>query len=85
MKFDRIFLIAFNALVRPLGVLAILAGFMFSMSAYAIKENRLMDILVGLFIVAVGIALLAVKSVNSDQLARMRHQMGRSGSSDRGK
>jgi len=41
---------------------------MFLMSAYAIKENRLMDIVVGLFIVAVGIALLVVKSVNSDQL-----------------
>jgi cytochrome c biogenesis protein CcdA len=79
MKFDRVFLISFNVLARLFGVLAILAGIIFLVSAYAIKENRFLDILIGLFVIAVGIAFLLTKSINAEQLARMRRRMGRPG------
>lgn len=40
MKYDQAFLSGFNLLARGFGVLAIVAGLFFLVSAYAIKENR---------------------------------------------
>ena len=85
MKFDFVSLIAFNALARLFGVLAIVAGIIFLVSAYAIKENRFLDIVIGLFLMAMGIAFLLAKSINAEQLARMRRRMGRPGSSASGR
>jgi uncharacterized membrane protein HdeD (DUF308 family) len=85
MRFDHVFVIAFNVLARLLGVLAILAGIIFLVSAYAVKENRFLDIVVGLFVIAMGFAFLMTKSVNAEQLARMRRRMGRPGSSESGR
>ena len=85
MKFDRAFLTAFNVLARFFGSLAILAGIMFLVSAYAIKENRFLDIAAGLFAIALGIAFLLTKSINAEQLARIRRRMGRSESSEGGR
>jgi uncharacterized membrane protein HdeD (DUF308 family) len=85
MKFDGVFLIAFNVLARLFGVLAILAGIIFLVSAYAIKENRFLDIVIGLFVIAMGIAFLLTKSINAEQLARIRRRMGRPGSSESGR
>jgi len=85
MKFDFVFLIAFNALARLFGVLAIVAGIIFLVSAYAIKENRFLDIAIGLFLMAMGIAFLLAKSIHAEQLARMRRRMGRPGPSESGR
>jgi DMSO/TMAO reductase YedYZ heme-binding membrane subunit len=77
MKFDFVFLIAFNALARLFGVLAVVAGIIFLVSAYAIKENRFLDIVIALFLMVMGIASLLAKSIKAGQLARMRRRMGR--------
>jgi uncharacterized membrane protein HdeD (DUF308 family) len=57
MKLGRAFLTAFNVLARLFGSLAILAGIVFLVSAYAIKENRSLDVVLGLFALAMGIAV----------------------------
>lgn len=77
MKFHRVFLTAFNVLARLFGSLAILAGIVFLVSAYAIKENRLLDVVVGLSALAVGIAVLLTKPIDAEQFARMRRRLGR--------
>lgn len=82
MKLDRLILFAFNALARLFGVLAILAGIVLLVSAYAIKANRFLDIVIGLFLVAMGSAFLLAKSIDAEQLARMRRRMGRPESPD---
>ncbi len=79
MKFDRAFLTAFNVLARLFGSLAILAGAVFLVSAYAIKENRLLDVVAGLSAIALGIAVFFTKPLDAEQLARMRRRMGRPG------
>jgi uncharacterized membrane protein HdeD (DUF308 family) len=86
MKFDRAFLAAFNVLARLFGSLAILVGIVFLVSAYAIKENRFLYVVVGLSVIAIGIAVLLTKPIDAEQLARMRRRMGRPGpgSSERG-
>jgi len=76
MKLDRVFLIVFNGLARLFGVLAILAGIIFLVSAYAIKANRFLDIEIGLFLITVGSAFLLAKSINEEQLTRMRRRIG---------
>ena len=85
MKFDRAFLAAFNVLARLFGSLAILAGIVFLVSAYAFKENRFLDVVVGLSVIAMGIAFFLTKPIDAEQLARMRRWMGRPspGSSER--
>ena len=76
MKVDRVFLIAFNGLARLFGVLAILAGIIFLVSAYAINANRFLDIVIGLSLIAMGTAFLLAKSINAEQLTRMRRRIG---------
>ena len=86
MKLGRAFLTAFNVLARLFGSLAILAGIVFLVSAYAIKENRSLDVVLGLFALAMGIAVFLAKPIDAEQLARMRRRIGRPGpgSSERG-
>jgi uncharacterized membrane protein HdeD (DUF308 family) len=55
MKFDRLILMTLNGLARLFGVLAILAGIVFLVSAYAVKANRFLDIAIGFFLMAMGI------------------------------
>jgi uncharacterized membrane protein HdeD (DUF308 family) len=71
MRFDRVFLPAFNLLARLFGVAAILAGITFLGSAYAIQANRLLDVVIGLFLIVMGIVFLVVKRLNARDLARM--------------
>jgi uncharacterized protein YhhL (DUF1145 family) len=82
MKLDRLILMALNGLARLFGALAILAGIVFLVSAYAVKANRFLDIAIGFFLMAMGIAFLLTKSINAEQLTRMRLRMGRPGSPD---
>lgn len=75
MKHDRVHLI--NFLARFFGVAAIFAGIVFLLIAYAIVENRVLNIVVGLVAIVMGIAFLVTKPVNAEQLARIRSRMGR--------
>jgi cytochrome c biogenesis protein CcdA len=84
VKHDRVFLIGFNFLARFFGVAAILAGIAFFVSAYAIVENRVLNIVVGLIAIVMGIAFLVTKSVKAEQLARIRRGMGRPGPPESG-
>lgn len=77
MQFERTFLVGLNILARLFGVLCVIVGIVFLVSAYAIKENRALDAVVGVCIVAIGVAFLLAKSVRVEQLARMRCLMGR--------
>jgi hypothetical protein len=85
MKYDRIILFTFNALARLFGGLAILASFGFLASAYAIRENRFLNIAVGIVVGAMGFAFLVTKPVNSEKLASIRRRMGNTESSDNGR
>jgi hypothetical protein len=82
MKLDRLILMTLNGLARLFRVLAILAGIAFSVSAYAVKANRFLDIAIGFLLMAMGIAFLLTKSINAEQLTRMRRRMGCPGSPD---
>jgi hypothetical protein len=84
-KFDRAFLIAFNVLARIFGVLAIFVGIVFFFSAYAFNEYRTLDIVVGLWVTAMGIAFLLAKPFTAEQLARIRLRIGRPRSSESGR
>jgi len=75
MKHDRIYLI--NFLARFFGMAAIFAGIAFLVSAYAMVENRVLNIVVGLVAIVMGTAFLVTKLVNAEQLARIRRRMGR--------
>jgi uncharacterized membrane protein YuzA (DUF378 family) len=76
MKYDRIFLFTLNVVARLFGGLAILASLMFLVSAYAIQENRIVNIIVGLAVGVMGIAFLVAKPVNPEKLATIRRRMG---------
>jgi uncharacterized membrane protein HdeD (DUF308 family) len=74
MKFDR----ACNGLARLFGLLATLAGVAFLVSAYAIAQNRALNIAIGIFAIAMGVAFLWTKPVDAEQLAGMRQRKRRS-------
>jgi uncharacterized membrane protein YuzA (DUF378 family) len=76
MKYDRIFLFTLNVLARLFGGLAILASVMILVSAYAIQQNRIVNIIVGLAVGVMGIAFLVAKPVNPEKLATIRRRMG---------
>ncbi len=76
MKYDRIFLFTLYVLSRLFGGLAILTSLMFLVSADAIQENRILNIVVGLPAGAMGIAFLVTKPVNAKKLASIRRRMG---------
>jgi hypothetical protein len=77
MKFEHAFLVGFNVMARLFGVLCVIVGIVFLVSAYAIKENRALDAVAGVCILAMGVTFLLAKSVRAEQLARMRRLMGR--------
>jgi multisubunit Na+/H+ antiporter MnhC subunit len=80
MKFDRAFLITLNVLARLFGALFILVGIVFLVSAYLFRENRILDIVIGLWVTAMGTAFLLTKSLSAEQLVRIRLRLGRPGS-----
>jgi multisubunit Na+/H+ antiporter MnhC subunit len=73
-------LITLNVLARLFGALSILVGIVFLVSAYLFRENRILDVVIGLWVTAMGIAFLLTKSLTAKQLARIRLRMGRRGS-----
>ncbi len=77
MRIARTFLAVFNGLALLFGVLCVLAGFAFLASAYAIKENRLLNGLVGVGVLALGIAVFTAKCLRIEQVEKLRRLMGR--------
>jgi hypothetical protein len=77
MQVERTFLVGLNILARLFGVLCVIVGIVFLVSSYALKANRALDAVVGVCIVAIGVAFLLAKSVRVEDLARMRRFMGR--------
>jgi hypothetical protein len=78
-KLHRAFLVGINMLARLFGLLGILVGIVFLVSAYALPENRAVNVGVGLFAIVVGITFLLTKRVRLEQLAQIRRSMGRPG------
>ena len=72
MKFEKAFLLGFNFLIRGVGVFAIAVGLFFLLSAYAVRDNRILDALVGVCVILMGLAILVAKPVTSKHLERIR-------------
>ncbi len=66
----------YSGLRKTLGT-PVLAGFAFLASAYAIKENRLLNGLVGVGVLALGIAVFTAKCLRIEQVEKLRRLMGR--------
>jgi hypothetical protein len=77
VKFERAYLLGVNILARAFGVLGVLVGLFFLVNAYAIKENRAVNSVAGIFAIAIGGAALVAKSIRSEQIARIKRLMGR--------
>ena len=76
MKFDRAYLLFINLAARLFGAMALLAGIVFLVSAYAIKSNRAMDVVAGIFAIAVGVAVFMAKPITIEHITRIRRRMG---------
>jgi uncharacterized membrane protein HdeD (DUF308 family) len=72
MRFERSFLAGFNFVARLLGVLWIIGGVFFLVSAFVLPENRVMDAMVGVLVLATGVAFLLAKRVTPESLDRIR-------------
>jgi hypothetical protein len=70
------FAAGFNFLTRLLGVFFVIAGMFFLLSAYAVAEHRVLDIVVGIWGVTIGAAFIFVRGVRAEQFARIRRLMG---------
>jgi uncharacterized membrane protein len=76
MKFDRAYLLFINFAARLFGAMALLVGIVFLVSAYAIKSNRAMDVVAGIFAIAVGVAVFMAKPITIEHITRIRQRMG---------
>jgi len=76
MKFDRAYLLFINLAARLFGAMALLVGIVFLVSAYAIKSNRAMDVVAGIFAIAVGVAVFMAKAITIEHITRIRRRMG---------
>ena len=76
MKFDRAYLLFINLAARLFGTMALLAGIVFLVSAYAIKSNRAMDVVAGIFAISVGVAAFMAKPITIEHINRIRRRMG---------
>jgi uncharacterized membrane protein len=76
MKFDRAYLLFINLASRLFGAMALLVGIVFLVSAYAIKSNRAMDVVAGIFAIAVGVAVFMAKPITIEHITRIRQRMG---------
>lgn len=72
MRFERTFLVVFNALARLFGVLALLVGIAVVVSAAFFKEHRLAYAILAIVVCAIGIPCLIARRIAPDQLDRFR-------------
>jgi cytochrome c biogenesis factor len=73
-SFSEIYVRLINLLARLFGAFAFLAGIVFLLSAYAFQGDRGMHILLGLFLIAVGLALFIAKPVRVEIVANIRRR-----------
>jgi uncharacterized membrane protein HdeD (DUF308 family) len=76
MTFYRTHVFLLNLLARLFGVLALLAGGSSLIGACAIEANRWTYVVVGLLLIAIGVAVFMPKSVTVETIASMRRRMG---------
>jgi hypothetical protein len=77
MTFYEVHVLVINTLARLFGGLALVAGSFFLVSAYAIEGDRWTDVVVGLLLVAIGVAVIVAKPVTVETIANIRRRMGR--------
>ena len=77
MTFYEAHVLLINILARLFGGLALVAGSFFLVGAYAIEANRWTDVAVGLFLIAIGVAVFVAKPVTVETIANIRRRMGR--------
>ncbi len=77
MTFYGTYVLLLNLLARLFGGLALLAGSISLVGAYAIEANRWTYVVVGLLLIAIGIAVFMAKPVTVETIARIRRRMGR--------
>jgi multisubunit Na+/H+ antiporter MnhC subunit len=75
-SFSGIYVRLINLLARLFGALAFVAACVFLLSAYAFQADRWMHILLGLFLMAVGVALLIAKPVKVEIVANIGRRVG---------
>ena len=76
MKLEDRFLAGANLLARAMGVLFIVVGVVFLVSAYAIADDRVLNVAVGVSLVVVGVPFLFVKAIPTGLITRMRKSIG---------
>jgi uncharacterized membrane protein HdeD (DUF308 family) len=77
MTFYEIHVLVITTLTRLFGGLALVAGSFFLVSAYAIEANRWADVVVGLLLIAIGVAVFVAKPVTVASIVNIRRRMGR--------
>ncbi|MEA3140230.1 MAG: hypothetical protein QOK23_2399 [Gammaproteobacteria bacterium] len=68
MRFGDAFLRVFNPMARLLGVLWIIGGIFFLVCAFILLENGVINTVVGVLVIAIGVAFLLAKRVTHDYL-----------------
>jgi hypothetical protein len=77
MTFYGTYVRLLNLLARLFGGLALLAGSVSLFGAYAIEADRWTYVVVGLLLMAMGIAVFLAKPVTVETIASIRRRMGR--------
>jgi uncharacterized membrane protein HdeD (DUF308 family) len=78
MTIYEVHVLVINTLARLFGGLALVAGSFFLVSAYAIEADRWTDVIVGLLLIAIGVAVVVARPVTVETIADIRRRMGRS-------
>ena len=65
-----------NIFARLLGGLALIAGSVFLVSAFAVEAERWTYVAVGLLQISIGLAVFAAKPVTVETIAGIRRRMG---------
>jgi uncharacterized membrane protein HdeD (DUF308 family) len=73
-SFSAIYVRLINLLARLFGAFAFVAGCVFLLSAHAFPADRWMHIVLGLFLIAVGVALFIAKPVKVEIVANIRRR-----------
>lgn len=77
MTFRQAHVFLLNTLARIFDGLAVVAGSFFLVGACAIEANRWTDVVVGLLLIAIGVAVFVAKPVTVATIASMRQRIGR--------
>jgi uncharacterized membrane protein HdeD (DUF308 family) len=77
MKLDRPFLVIFNSLARVFGILSVFGGIFAIVDAFLYEENRGLMIVLGIILIAQGIAFQFAKPVGQEDLDQIRRSTGR--------